>query len=59
MSAKRGRSREDAIRLAKMEEALKFLATYEKDPPDLMYDEWAHRRLLDFIHKIAEEALKP
>lgn len=46
-----------AIERSGVVEALRFLSTYEKDPPEVMYDQWAYIRLLAFVHDVATCAL--
>ena len=41
----------------RLREALTFLSKYEKDPPEILYDQWAYDRLLSFVHRVASEAL--
>jgi len=33
--------------------ALRFLATYHKSPPEIVKDDFAYDRLLDFVHRVA------
>ena len=44
-------------RAAALVEALTFLSTYEKDPPEVMKDDYAYDRLLAFVHDVAARAL--
>ena len=46
-----------AIERSGVVEALRFLSTYEKDPPEVMYDQWAYIRLLAVVHDVATCAL--
>lgn len=48
-----GRLVELADRLVRAEESLRYLSTYEKRPPEVIKDEFAYDRLLDFIHQVA------
>ena len=41
----------------RMEKALLHLATYEKKPPEILKDDFAYDRLLDYIHKVAQVGL--
>jgi len=44
-------------RAAHLEGFLTWLSTYEKDPPEVMKDDWAYDRFLNFIHEQAAAAL--
>lgn len=46
-----------AARVEALEGALRFLSTYEKDPPEVLKDDYAYDRLLAFIHEVAALAL--
>ena len=46
-----------AARVEALEGALRFLSTYEKDPPEMLKDDYAYDRLLTFIHEVAARAL--
>lgn len=49
---------EIARRYKRMEDVLKFLSTYEKWPTEIVKDDFAYDRLLDFVHQQAKEGLK-
>jgi len=43
----------------RVESALRFLSTYEKNPPEIVKDDFAYDRLLDFVHEVARRGLTP
>lgn len=45
-------------RVKYLEQALKFISTYKKDPPEIAYDEFAYKRLLTFVKGVAKKAIK-
>jgi len=45
-------------RYKKMENILKYLSTYEKNPPEIIKDDFAYDRLMNFIHEQCRIALE-
>lgn len=41
----------------KLRKFVKALSVYEKNPPEIIKDDFAYDRLLDFIHNMCKKAL--
>lgn len=57
--AEQAEARAVALEAANQEMAncLRWLATYEKDPPEILKDDWAYDRFLTYVHTTAQTGL--